>query len=231
MDEIFNSLGVLDATFQIWKLLLRLLCAIVAGFAIGIESRSRSKESGVKTHTLLCLTACLLMIISKYAFFELSKFEGIQYDASRVASTIISGLCFIGAGMVFYKQNAVKGLTTAVALCLTIAIGMCFGSGLLITGGIITVVEIVLQMILHQDRGIFRNKRLIFVSAKFYAENGYVDKFKEIFGIKHFLSFKITKQDEKSVIEVEFLYKTSISSEELIEIFNNQPQIIKLEKN
>ena len=145
MKEIFNSLTVLDGTLQIWKLLIRLLFAIVAGFAIGFESRSRLKDAGVKTQTFLCLTSCLLIIISKYAFYELAKFEGIQYDASRVASTIISGLCFIGAGVVFYKQNTIKGLTTSVSLCLTIAIGMCFGSGLIVTGGVVTIIVILLQ--------------------------------------------------------------------------------------
>lgn len=231
MEEIFNSIGILDATAQIWKILIRFACAIFAGFLIGFESRSRLKDAGVKTHTLLCLTASLLMVISKYAFYELSKFEGIQYDASRVASTIISGLCFIGAGMVFYKQNNIKGLTTAVSLCLTIAIGMCFGSGMLVTGAIITLTDISLQFILHQDKGIFRSKKLIIVSAKFYAEDGYIDKFKQIFGISHFVTFKIYKQNEKSIVEVEFFYKVRISSEELFDIMQNEPQIIMLEKN
>lgn len=231
MEEIFNSLIVLDGTVQIWKLLIRLLCAIVAGFIIGFESRSRWKDAGIKTQTLLCLTACLLMIISKYGFYELSKFEGIQYDASRVSSTIISGLCFIGAGVVYNKQNAVKGLTTSVSLCLTIAIGMCFGSGLLITGGIITITSLFLQRFLHNRKGIFKGKRLIVVNAKFYAEDGYIDKFKEIFGITHFNTFKITKENNQSVIEVEFFYNVKISSEELYDIAKNESQIICLEKN
>lgn len=230
MEEIFDSLTVIDFTSQIWKILIRLLCSVFAGFIIGFESRSRAKDAGLKTHTLLCLTACLLMIISKYGFYEISKLDGVQYDASRVASTIISGLCFIGAGMVLYKKNAITGLTTAVSLCLTIAIGMCFGAGLLITGAIVTVIEIILQLILHQDRGIFTRKKLILVSAVFYAEDGYIDKFKSIFGIKHFVNFKITKENEKSIVEAEFFYKVKISSEELFEISKKEPLIVKLEK-
>ena len=231
MEEIFNSLTVLDATPQIWKLLVRLFLAVIAGFLIGFESRSRLKDAGVKTQTFLCLTASLLIIISKYAFYELSKFEGIQYDSSRVASTIISGLCFIGAGMVFYKQSSVKGLTTAISLCLTIAIGMCFGSGLIITGAVVTVLVLLLQRILHKDKSIFQSKKLIVVNAKFYVEDGYIDRFKEIFGIDHFGTFKITKENDKSVAEVEFFYKVKISSEELFDISKNEPQIIMLEKN
>ena len=76
MQEIFDSLLVLDGTYDVWKILIRLGFAIIAGFLLGSESRSRSKDAGIKTHTMLCLTACLLMIISKYGFYELSKFEG-----------------------------------------------------------------------------------------------------------------------------------------------------------
>ena len=230
MNEIFDAITVLDGNLQIWKILVRLGAAILAGFVIGLECRSRAKDAGIRTHTLLCLTACLLMIISKYGFYELAKFEGIQYDASRVSSTIISGLCFIGAGMVFYKQDAIKGLTTAVSLCLTISIGMCFGSGLIITACIVTALTIVLQLIMHQNKGIFRSKKHIVVSAKFYADDGYVEKFKKIFGISHFVSFKITKENERSIVEAEFYYKVKISSEELVEISKNEPQIIMLEK-
>ena len=230
MEEIFNSLIILDATPQIWKILIRLVCAIIAGFLIGFESRSRWKDAGIKTQTILCFTACLLMIISKYGFYELSKFEGIQYDASRVSSTIISGLCFIGAGMVFTKQNAIKGLTTAVSLCLTIAIGMCFGSGLIVTGITVTILELLLQKFLHNSKGLFTSKKLILVNAKFYCEDGYIDRFKEIFAIDHFVAFKITKEGEKVIAEVEFFYKIKISSEELFNITKNEPQIIMIQK-
>ncbi len=231
MEEIFNSMYVLDGTPQIWKILIRLGLAIIAGLMIGFESNSRLKDAGIKTHTLLCLTSCLLMIISKYGFYEISKLDGIQYDAARIASTIISGLCFIGAGMLFYKQNSIKGLTTAVSLCLTIAIGMCFGSGLLITAGIITIVVILLQFILHKNKGFFKRKKLIVLNAKFYAENGYIKRFKEIFDIDHFEHFRISKENDKAIIEVEFLYKIKISSEEIFEITKSEPQIIMVEKN
>ena len=187
MKEIFEALCVLDGTVDVWKILIRIVFAIIAGLLLGIESRSRAKDAGIKTQTILCMTACLLMIISKYGFYELAKFEGIQYDASRVASTIISGLCFLGAGMVFYKQDSIKGLTTAVSMCLTIAIGMCFGSGLLITGGFITLVTLLLQIILHLKVSIFRTKKIIIVKSSFILDDNYIEKFKEIFNIKHLL--------------------------------------------
>ena len=83
MQDIFNAIGVLDLNWGVWKLFLRVFLAIIAGFILGLESRSRAKDAGVKTHTFLCVTACVLMIISKYGFYELAKFEGIQYPCFK----------------------------------------------------------------------------------------------------------------------------------------------------
>lgn len=230
MEEIFSAMHIMDASLGAWKILVRLLIAVVLGFTIGLQNRSRQKDAGLKTHTMLCLTACVLMIISKYGFYELAKFEGIQYDASRVASTIISGLCFLGAGMVFYKQETIKGLTTAVGMCLTIAIGMCIGSGLIITAVVVTLLEIILQFLLYSKFSLFKTQKYINVNAKFYYEENYVEHFKEIFEVKHFNKFKIVREGDKQVVEVEFNYRVKITSEELLQKIENEPQIIMLEK-
>lgn len=230
MEEIFKSMFILDSTFSIWKILLRIVIAILAGFILGLENKSRSKDAGLKTHTILCLTACLLMIISKYGFYELSKFEGIQYDASRVASTIISGLCFMGAGVVFNRKETVVGLTTAISMCLTITIGMCIGSGLLITGVIVTFIVILLQKILHLNIGILKSPKSINVKAKFILEDNYIDYFKQLFDVKHFNKFKIYRENDIEMVEVEFNYKFKVTSEEIFDKVKNEKRIIAIEK-
>ena len=228
MEEIFDSLIIMDGTTEVWKLLARVGFAIIAGFLLGIESRSRSKDAGIKTHTMLCMTACVLMIISKYGFYELSPFEGIQYDASRVASTIISGLCFMGAGVVFYKKDSIKGLTSAVGMCLTIAIGMCFGSGLLVVGGSVTIAALILQFVLHQDFGILKSNKHILVKARFVLEENYIEQFKKLFNIDKFLTLQITKEEGRQIAEVDFYYTVKISNEEIAEIVKNEPQILMI---
>ena len=230
MTEVIDNLYVLDWTTDVWKLLVRLLFAIVAGFLFGYENKRRSKDAGIKTHTMLCMTACLIMIISKYGFYELSKYEGIQYDASRVASTILSGLGFLGAGMVFYKQDSIKGLTSAVGMCLTISVGMCFGSGLIVIGCVMTVVSLFLQHILHSDFGIFKNNKQIVVRAVFEIEDNYVEHFKSIFNIKDFLSFKIKRENDKEIADVEFYYSVKNNAEELVEIAKSEKNILLIEK-
>ena len=227
-DSIFSSMIALDATFDIWKILIRIGLAILAGFLIGLENRHRSKEAGLKTHTLLCLTASVLIIISKYAFYDLVKFSGIQYDASRIASNIVTGLCFLGAGMVLYRKDTVKGLTSAVSICLTIAVGMCFGSGLLITGGIVAVLTILLQILLHAK--FLKVQKMIICKAKFILDDEYIKHFKKVFEIEHFNQFKIVKEDEKDIVEVEFNYRVKKTSEELLDKVKKENQILMFEK-
>lgn len=228
MNEIFSALTVLDGTTEIWKLLIRLGFSILAGFLLGLEYKSRSKDAGVKTHTILCMTACLIMIISKYGFYELAKFEGIQYDASRVASTIISGLCFLGSGMLFFKQDSIKGLTSAVGMCLTIAIGMCFGSGLMVIGGIVTILALILQFIFHQEFGVFKSNNQLLVNVKFVLEDDSIEYVKNIFGIKKFLNIKVSIEDGCKVVEADFYYKVNASNEEIINLAKNEDKILMI---
>ena len=87
---------------------MRILYAVILGFAIGFERKLRFKEAGIRTHTIVCGGSALIMVVSKYAFAD-----SPDYDASRVAAQIVSGIGFLGAGMIIYRRQAVHGLTTA----------------------------------------------------------------------------------------------------------------------
>ena len=89
-------------------------------FYIGKKSRkNRRKEAGVRTHVIVALASCLMMEISKYGFFDLGKFDG-----ARIAAQVVSGIGFLGAGMIFVHKNSIKGLTTAAGVWATSGIGM-----------------------------------------------------------------------------------------------------------
>ena len=106
-------------------LLLRITMALAAGFIIGSERENKNKSAGTRTHTLVCLGACLAMIVSKYGFYDVKHF-----DAARVAAQIVSGVGFLGAGVIFVKNYGVTGLTTAAGIWTASIIGMAFGSGM-----------------------------------------------------------------------------------------------------
>ncbi len=149
-----NIMGLIDG-YQI-VYILRLVLASVCGILIGLERKNRAKEAGVRTHCVVACAAALMMIISKYAFFDVigeGMYNGVEVrlDPSRVASTIASGIGFLGAGMIFVHKNTVTGLTTAAGIWATSGVGMAIGSGMYLIGISATVIIILAQVILHKN--------------------------------------------------------------------------------
>ncbi|MBO5670723.1 MAG: MgtC/SapB family protein, partial [Clostridia bacterium] len=132
---------------EIWEMLvreapfmLRLLVACVCGCAIGVERSLRNKEAGIRTHIVVAIGAALAMVLSKYAFFD-----SADADASRIASQIITGISFLGAGVIFVRGATIRGLTTAAGIWTTAVIGMAIGTGMYPLGIFTTVLMVVLQ--------------------------------------------------------------------------------------
>jgi putative Mg2+ transporter-C (MgtC) family protein len=113
-----------------WALLLPVLLALVLSALIGIEREVRAKSAGLRTHTLVGLGAAVFMIVSKYGFGDLVRIEGVSVDPSRVAAQVVSGIGFIGGGLIFVRRDIVRGLTTAATVWLAAAVGMAAGAGL-----------------------------------------------------------------------------------------------------
>lgn len=112
------------------KQLLELLLAFVLSGLIGMERERAHKSAGVRTYSLVGLASALIMLVSKYGFTDVLHPGTVVLDPSRVAAQIVSGIGFIGAGIIFVRNDAVKGLTTAATSWLTAAIGMAAGAGL-----------------------------------------------------------------------------------------------------
>ena len=125
--------------------IIRLFVAILCGCLIGYERSNRNKEAGIRTHAIVSLGAALIMIVSKYGFSDIPNF-----DASRVASQIVSGVGFLGAGVIFVRHGNVSGLTTAAGMWATSGVGMCIGAGVYDVGIITTLFIVGLQVIFHK---------------------------------------------------------------------------------
>lgn len=131
------------------ELLCRIIIAGICGGIIGYERKNRNKEAGIRTHMIVALGASLIMIVSKYGFADILGEQGIALDPSRIAAQIVTGVGFLGAGMIFMRKNTISGLTTAAGIWATSAIGMSIGSGLYLLGIVTTVLIVVIQIILH----------------------------------------------------------------------------------
>jgi putative Mg2+ transporter-C (MgtC) family protein len=113
-------------------LLIELGTALVMSSLIGLEREIRAKSAGLRTHALVGVGAALFMLVSKYAFGDLLVLERVAFDPSRVAAQIVSGIGFIGGGLIFVRRDAVRGLTTAATVWVVAAVGMACGGGLVV---------------------------------------------------------------------------------------------------
>ncbi len=111
-------------------LILRLGLTLALCFCIGLERELRQKSAGLRTHALVGLGAAVAMMVSKYGFADVTGRQGVGLDPSRVAAQIVTGVGFIGAGIIFVRRGSVRGLTTAAAIWVTAMIGMACGAGL-----------------------------------------------------------------------------------------------------
>ncbi|MGH9068399.1 MAG: MgtC/SapB family protein [Acidimicrobiales bacterium] len=121
-----------------WRQIAELALAFVLSALIGLERELRQKSAGLRTHTIVGFAAALIMLISKYGFGDVISFERIVLDPSRIAAQIVSGIGFIGGGLIFVRRDAVRGLTTAAVVWLTAAVGMAAGAGLPILAVVVT---------------------------------------------------------------------------------------------
>lgn len=127
---------------------LRIAIAGLCGGVIGYERKNRMKEAGIRTHLIVAIGSALMMIVSKYGFFDIAEPLG-KTDGSRVAAQIVSGVGFLGAGTIFMRKNVISGLTTAAGIWATAGIGMSIGAGLYGVGIATAVTIIIIQFIFH----------------------------------------------------------------------------------
>jgi putative Mg2+ transporter-C (MgtC) family protein len=110
---------------------------------IGLERELKQKSAGLRTHVLVGVGAALIMLVSKYGFTNVLVRQVIVLDPSRVAAQIVSGIGFLGAGLIIVRRDAVHGLTTAATIWLTAGVGMACGAGLAGLAAAVTAVYLV----------------------------------------------------------------------------------------
>ncbi|MCI8880297.1 MAG: MgtC/SapB family protein [Clostridiaceae bacterium] len=149
MTEHFSFLQNVD-------FFIRLVVACLCGAAIGFERSRRFKGAGLRTHIIVCCGAALMMIVSKYSFVDLVDLLGGTYDGtkgadpSRIASQVVNGISFLGAGVIFKHGSSIRGLTTAAGVWTTAGIGLAIGAGMYPVAIFATVLVGGLQILMHR---------------------------------------------------------------------------------
>ena len=125
-----------------WNFILRIFVAGLLGGLIGLEREFRAKEAGVRTHFIVALGSALFMVMSQYAFAG-------RFDAARVAAQVVSGIGFIGAGVIIFQKNVIRGITTAAGLWVAAAIGLACGAQMYSVAIATTIMTILVLETMH----------------------------------------------------------------------------------
>ena len=143
-----------EATLTLYdnlEFLLRLLLSAALDALMGLERSKRRKEAGIRTHCIIACTSALFMIVSKYSFLDCAAIEGLRgADPARIAAQVVSGISFLGAGVIFRNGSSIRGLTTAAGMWGTAAIGMAVGAGMYWLGLIEAAVLVTIQTFFHR---------------------------------------------------------------------------------
>ncbi len=205
------------------RLLLDVLLSVVLGFVIGFERKFRLKEAGIRTHTIVCVGAALMTVISKNAF-------GSESDAARVAAQIIPGVGFLGAGMIVYKQHEVHGLTTAAGVWATAGVGMACGGQMYAVAIGATLILVIVQCIFHLNISAFHSKQYYSVKIEFLQTGDENLRIKEIFGTDRFNQLILHREEDRIVYSATLNTDKEFSSTRLNEIMAENPFICSIER-
>ena len=205
---------------------LRMIIAVLLGFAIGTERKMRFKEAGMRTHAIVSAGACLFMLISKYGF---SDMEG-KYDGARLAAQVVSGIGFIGAGMIMYRKQAVHGLTTAAGVWITAGVGMAAGAGMYIVAASSTAIIIAAQCVMHINCKFFKNKHYVQLRVVFINKTYESDTVLLIFEVDRFVPLDATMHGDDIVFSVLVRTDKEFDDKFILEVLQQHPFIQSIDR-
>lgn len=136
-------------TIATTTVLIRVAIALLCGVVLGLERERLERAAGLRTHALVAVSSCLVMIVSIYGFGDVLGVSQVSLDPSRVAAQVVSGIGFLGAGVIIFRKNTVSGLTTAASVWSAAAVGLAVGGGLYWAAVIVTAAILGIQTVLR----------------------------------------------------------------------------------
>ncbi len=152
------------------QIIIRLTVALVLSGLIGLERQINRRTAGLRTHILVSVGSCLIMLTSLYVFDIYKKIASL--DPTRIAAGVITGIGFLGAGAIFRENDGIRGLTTAASIWVAAAIGLAVGCGFYTAAIFSTVLTLVALFFLRYAEDIMLRKGQIKEDKKGVRANG-----------------------------------------------------------
>lgn len=207
-------------------LVARLALAALMGAFIGLEREAHGRPAGLRTHTLVALGSCLIMLISVYAFPDSSV-----RDPARLAAQVVSGIGFLGAGTILREGASIRGLTTAATLWVVAGIGLAIGSGFYLGGVITTIVSVFTLVFLNNIEKKYIDTKSTKVRATMEDKPGQLAAFCRVFAERGIsikdVDLSIDEKTKKALITV-YLIGHNIPKERILEELTSLPGMINI---
>ncbi len=233
--DVMEVLGVFLDSFKIssvFPYFIALVTATICGAAIGVERTLRQKEAGIRTHIIVAMGSALIMIVSKYGFFDIVNMQGIEgninLDGARLAAQVVTGISFLGAGIIVYK-GTVKGLTTAAGVWTTAGIGLAAGAGMYGIAVYATLIILVVQIVIHRILPV-ENTSTTAVSMKLVDNPEAIETISGIFKENNLeiISTSVEKRNEKLVCLFVVKSKGHINPDDISALFTTNELVLSV---
>lgn len=186
------------------EIMLRLVFALVIGAVIGYERHAHNKPAGARTHSLVCLASALFMIISIYGFGDFHDPATVRRDPARLAAQVISGMGFIGAGVIWKEGLNIRGLTTATTLWLASGLGLASGSGMYIPALISTFLAFIVLQFNSWEAALDRKRKVKKIRPQLEEVNIYGLRFEIEKIIQEPMDYDVSGSPENVVVSLRF---------------------------
>lgn len=184
--------------FQV-VLAIRMVVAALCGLAVGYERKFHLKSAGEKTHVIVSLASALMMEVSKYGFFDT-----VDADASRVAAQVVSGISFLGAGIIIKRNQNVEGLTTAAGVWMMSGIGLSIGAGMYFIGLLCTVLYIFFNFLVRQIDKKFKTYQMSYVMS--VKNNEAVSRILQPYERSKIVGYSTSKEEDSCRLEMTVIF-------------------------
>ncbi|MCJ2105274.1 MgtC/SapB family protein [Methylobacterium sp. E-041] len=212
----------------------RLALAALLGSVIGLERERLLWAAGLRTHMLVCVGSCLIMLVSTYGFADALGARNVVLDPSRVAAQVVSGIGFLGAGTILLRGEVVKGLTTAASLWAVAAIGLAIGGGLYVPAVATTTFVVAILAGVKpleerwRDRMQTRTLRLVARRGTLSIDTLHAATGERASRVRQFVA-RTAEDPALDEIEVAFVRLSATSVEAIAETLRANPDVVSVE--
>ncbi len=211
--------------------ILRMALALALGALVGAERQRGDHPAGMRTHALVCLGSTVFMLVSAYAFPELTQASGGRVDPTRIAAQVVTGIGFLGAGLIFTQRNVTRGLTTAAGLWVVAAIGLAVGAGMyfIACGGSILML-MVLAVLKPLEARLFNPKsRIVVRVVPHVGQLGSIRDALKANGVRARSILISPYAEDQEVIEIRCAPTSGTALERLIVALRSMPGFVDIE--